>query len=64
MDVNTLISAIGSVGFPIVACAYMFWIHNDSEIRHSEERAKMTEAITSMNEMLKHICHLLEKDEK
>lgn len=57
-----LINAIGSVGFPIVACIYMAWVHNDSEQRHSNERAKMTEAITKMNTMLEHINHLLEKD--
>ena len=64
MDVNTLLTAVGSVGFPIVACGYMFWIHNESETRHSEERAKMTEALTQMNEMLRHICNVLEKEEK
>ena len=63
MDMSMLISAIGSVGFPIVACGYMFWIHSESETRHSDERAKMTEALTSMNEMLRHICSILEKEE-
>lgn len=58
-----IINYIGSVGFPIVACAYMFWIHNESEERHSKERADMTEAITRMNVMLEHISDLLSKDE-
>lgn len=62
MDVQVLINAIGSVGFPIVACCYMFWVHNESETRHSDERVKMTEALTSMNEMLRHISEILDKD--
>lgn len=28
MDVNTLISLIGSVGFPVVACVGMFYLYD------------------------------------
>lgn len=60
-----LINAIGSVGFPIVACVYMAYIHNDSEKRHSEERVNMTEALTKMNVMLESIIDMLNsKDAK
>lgn len=45
MDINVIIQAIGSVGFPIIACIYMAYIHNESEIRHSDERKAMTDAI-------------------
>lgn len=47
MDYNAIIQAIGSLGFPIVACCYLAWMHNDSEKRHSEERSKLTEAINN-----------------
>ena len=57
-----LINAIGSVGFPIVACIYMAYIHNDSEKRHSEERVNMTEALTKMNVMLQQIIDMIDKD--
>ena len=60
---NELVQLIGSLGFPIVACIYMAWLHNDAEKRHGDERASMTEAITKMNTMLEHISRLLEKDE-
>lgn len=60
MDANTIIQAIiqaiGSVGFPIVACIYMAYIHNESEIRHSLERKEMTEAVnrnTTVLEIIK-----------
>lgn len=45
MDVNAIMQAIGTVGFPIVACIYMAYIHNESEIRHSQERQEMIDAI-------------------
>ena len=52
MDFNVVLQAIGSVGFPIVACMYMAWLHNDSEIRHSDERKSMTEAINNNTRVL------------
>lgn len=63
-----LINAIGSVGFPIVACIYMAWMHNEQEKRHEEkedqhsgERVAMTEALTKMNVVLSDIKNMLEK---
>lgn len=57
---SELVNLIGSVGFPIVACIYMAYIHNDSEKRHSDERAQMTEALTKMNVTLEHINRVIE----
>ena len=45
MDVTTITQLVGSLGFPIVACCYLAWMHNDSETRHSEERKEMVDAI-------------------
>lgn len=30
MDVNAIITAIGSVGFPIVACVGLFYLYNET----------------------------------
>lgn len=61
-----LINAIGSVGFPIVACVYMAWMHNEQEKRHEEkeeqhskERVAMTEVLTKMNVVLTDIKDML-----
>lgn len=61
-----IISAIGSVGFPIVACCYLAWMHHESEEqrirdeqRHSEERSAMTEALTKMNTTLDYILQVI-----
>ncbi len=56
MDVNAIMQAISTIGFPIVACIYMAYIHNESEIRHSQERKEMTDAInrnTTVIEIIK-----------
>ena len=48
MDINTISSLIGSLGFPIGACCFMaYYICNQSKT-HREEVAKMTEAVNEM----------------
>lgn len=59
-----LVNLISSVGFPIAACIYMAYIHNDSEKRHSDERAAMTKALTEMNLLLEYIKDILERETK
>lgn len=59
-----IVQLIGSLGFPIVACCYLAWVHFDSEKRHGDERVAMTEAITKMNATLEHINNLLERETK
>lgn len=64
-----VISAIGSVGFPIVACCYLAYMHNESEKqrlqdeqRHSDERNRMTEALTKMNTTLDYILSFIKEN--
>lgn len=40
-----IIAAIGSLGFPIVACCAMFWLYN-------ETITKITTTLNKLNEML------------
>lgn len=47
MDPNAILTAIGTVGFPIVACAAMFWLNFKTGERHREEMNKITEAVNN-----------------
>ena len=47
MDIQTILQAVGSVGFPIVACAAMFWLNYKTGERHREEMNKITEAVNN-----------------
>lgn len=48
MDVNDVLSAISTVGFPIVACIYMAYVNKNQMDAHKEEMGKVTEALTDL----------------
>lgn len=58
MDINAIISLIGSLGFPIVACIYLAKTGEKQTEAHKEEMDKVSEAI---NEMRLAIVALTEK---
>lgn len=47
MDVQAIITAISTVGFPIVMCGALFWYMINQRDAHKEEISKMTEAINN-----------------
>ena len=47
MDFNTVMQAIGTLGFPICMCIAMFWYMAKQTETHKEEVAKMTEALNN-----------------
>lgn len=51
MDYSTIISAIGSVGFPIVACCGLFWMINTTmkELTGSIEALNKTVSLLNTN---------------
>ncbi len=51
MDINTLTSLIGSLGFPIVACCVMFY--QNSELQKT--LTELTKTLTTMNERISSI---------
>ena len=44
---NFIITAISTVGFPIVVAGAMFWKMNKQDDDHKEEMQKVTEAINN-----------------
>lgn len=48
MDITTVGTLIGSLGFPIVACIYMAYINNEQNKRHESESREMTSAINDL----------------
>ncbi len=50
MEINEITNAIGSVGFPIVACGALFWMINTT-------MKELTHAITELTESLHDIVN-------
>lgn len=48
MDVNGVLTAISSVGFPVVACIYMAYVNKNQMDAHKEEMNKVTEALADL----------------
>lgn len=63
MDVTTVTTLIGSLGFPIVACIYMAYINNEQNKRHETESHEMSSAINELKIAITTLTEKLNKDE-
>ena len=44
---QTVISLIKDLGFPIAVCIAMFWLNNKQVEQHKEEMSKVTDALNN-----------------
>ena len=61
MDVNIIMQAISTVGFPICACGALFWMVNKQDEQHKAEINALrsvldanTQALTELKDMIKY----------
>ena len=52
MDVNQIMQAIGTLGFPIVACCALFYYLNKEQEAHKSEMAAVTDALNRNTDAL------------
>ena len=62
MDVQTITTLIGSLGFPIAACIACFSMLNKERDEHKQEMAKVTEAINNNTIALEALKGKLDRD--
>lgn len=48
MDANTIVSLIGTLGFPIVMCGALFWYMIKQNELHSTESREMRDAVNEL----------------
>ena len=60
MDMNVIIQAITSVGFPIVMCLMLMWYVREISSKHKEESDKFAEALNSNTLVLQKLCDKLD----
>ena len=58
---NEIITAIGTVGFPIVASIYMAYVNKQQTEAHKEEMNKVTEALTDLKIVITELRDTLTK---
>lgn len=54
-----VITAISTVGFPIVMCGALFWKMDKQDKEHKEEMCKSTEAINNNTVVLQKLMQML-----
>lgn len=59
-DINVIIQAISTVGFPIVMCGIMFWFLNREQESHKAEMLSLKEVISENNKVLEGLKQLIE----
>lgn len=63
MDLATITTLIGSLGFPIVCCIALFWYLTKSQEAHKTEMDKMSEAINNNTNVMNQLIAELRKGE-
>lgn len=63
-SVQTIMTLVGSLGFPIVAYIAMFWKMHEQDIRHSEQLDRILEIVNGNTfDINRLIDHLSEEEE-
>lgn len=62
MDYNTIVTLVGSLGFPIAACIALFWMINTTMKEFKETVAENTKAMTELVTTVKAISIRSDED--
>lgn len=61
--VQTIMTLVGSLGFPIVAYIGMFWKMHEQDTRHSEQLDKISEIVNGNTLAINRLIDHLNKEE-
>ena len=60
MDMNVILQAITSVGFPIVMCIMLMYYVKEMASKHKDESDKFAEALNANTLVLQKLCDKLD----
>lgn len=63
MNVNDIVSIINSVGFPIVACAALFWLLNKTVKENTAASAELAKGMQEVSQSLRKLDETLARVE-
>lgn len=59
MDVGTVTQLVGSLGFPIVCCAALFWYLVKEKDAHKEEMEELRKSVEANTTAINSLCQHL-----
>lgn len=62
MDISTITNIIGSLGFPIACCVYLFYTLHKEQENHKEETNELKAAIENNTVILQKLCTMIDRD--
>lgn len=62
MDMQGLMTLIGSLGFPIVVAVYMIYVNKDQSEKHASEMKEMTNVINELKVVMQKLVDRLDGD--
>lgn len=62
MDISSIANVIGSLGFPIACCIYLFYTLNKEQENHKEETNELKAAIENNTVILQKLCTMIDRD--
>lgn len=60
MEMNDILTAISTIGFPIVFCLLLFWYLREETASHKEEMLELKNVISENNAVLASLKQLIE----
>lgn len=62
MDANTIVTLVGTLGFPIVMCGALFWYMIKQNELHSTESKEMRDAVNDLKLAIVELTDHLKED--
>lgn len=59
MDIDTIVTIISNVGFPVACCVALFWYMQKQDERHQQETDKLRETISNNTKVLTELCTII-----
>ena len=60
MEIDVILQAIATLGFPIVMCGALMWYIAKSQTQHKEETKEFTDALNKNTIVLQKLCDKLD----
>lgn len=57
--IDTIVTIISNVGFPVACCVALFWYMQKQDERHQQETDKLRETISNNTKVLTELCTII-----